>query len=182
MEASYVAAPLMALDLSEAWNGTATALLRTLESMVEETTTKRKQWPADPRALSAGLRRLAPNLRSKGIVVEFDTPRRRYVLIRKAGDSSDISVPATSASLAGSDLSTGLVASAADGMGPMGSHSQGRVVGREQPRTRPQGLSDVADVANVAKSPTHSGDDQPVEDEDVAETNGTEADDDVGEV
>jgi hypothetical protein len=72
------------------WCGTATELLEELssDSWTDETTRRRRSWPQDPRALSGMLRRLAPDLRSTGIEVEFGREpgggRRRTIRLEKS--------------------------------------------------------------------------------------------------
>jgi DNA primase catalytic core len=51
------------------WEGTYKELLGKLEKQVGEKTTKQKYWPKSPKKFSAELRRVIPNLRSKGIEV-----------------------------------------------------------------------------------------------------------------
>ena len=64
-------------DQTGTWTGTATELLKALVEQVDEATTRQKGWPANGRALSNALRRLAPNLRAAGVAITFD--------IREAG-------------------------------------------------------------------------------------------------
>jgi 5S rRNA maturation endonuclease (ribonuclease M5) len=54
------------------FDGTATELLATLATFVDEPVTKSKGWPKSARALSGVLRRLAPNLRALGVDVRFE--------------------------------------------------------------------------------------------------------------
>lgn len=78
IEASPVGPALQSLmDHRPSWDGTAGELLTDLEAAVDEKTTKRGDWPANPRALGGRLRRLAPNLRATGISVEFTDQRKR---------------------------------------------------------------------------------------------------------
>jgi hypothetical protein len=53
------------------WKGTATELLKTLSAVVDEAVRRQKGWPSSGRMLSNSLRRLAPNLRQAGVLVEF---------------------------------------------------------------------------------------------------------------
>jgi len=87
LEATPLAAPLR--QLAElGFEGTATDLLDRLAALVEDTATRRRDWPANARSLSTALRRLAPNLREAGIEVEFGREpggqRRRTIAIRRA--------------------------------------------------------------------------------------------------
>jgi len=95
LEGSPVAPPLRALADKEHWEGTAAELLSKLEKLVDESTRKLRAWPKTPLTLSNSLRRLAPNLRAGGMVVEFSTPHgKRLVTIRKVEEFSVPSVPA----------------------------------------------------------------------------------------
>ena len=85
IESCIVAEPLLQfLDGRDEWSGTATELLKSLESAAGERTVKRNEWPKRPNLLSGQLRRIAPNLRRMGINVHFDerekTARRRKIV------------------------------------------------------------------------------------------------------
>lgn len=56
------------------WKGTATELLKTLSAVIDEAVRRQKGWPSSGRMLSNALRRLAPNLRQAGVLVEFVDP------------------------------------------------------------------------------------------------------------
>ena len=70
---------------AEGWEGTASELLLALADHVEEPVRRGRDWPSSPRALSAVLRRIAPNFRAIGVEVEFargpDSRRRRLIRI-----------------------------------------------------------------------------------------------------
>jgi hypothetical protein len=90
LEASPVAGALVAFMASrDEWSGTAAVLLAELDSLVGETKTKRKDWPVDGAQLGKILRRIAPNLRRVGTDVQFDTPKRRTITVRKGRDFTD---------------------------------------------------------------------------------------------
>lgn len=59
------------LDDCPEWKGTAEELLGRLETLTTEETRRAKWWPKNARTLGSNLRRLAPNLRSGGVSVEF---------------------------------------------------------------------------------------------------------------
>lgn len=89
LEDSPFVAPLRQLVTQRggSWEGTATALLGALKHTAGETVMRAPSWPQSPRALSAALRRLAPNLRVTGIVLGFDerSPdrnRKRIITVR----------------------------------------------------------------------------------------------------
>jgi hypothetical protein len=65
------------------FEGTATELLRELEADAGERILKARDWPASPDALSNTLRRLAPNLRRAGTLIDFfrDRGKKRRRLI-----------------------------------------------------------------------------------------------------
>jgi hypothetical protein len=89
LESASIVPPLLRLPAK--WEGTAGELLEQLIPFVVEKVTKREDWPANPRALSGQLRRLAPDLRSIGVEVTF-APRsgqRRSITITRAEDSGD---------------------------------------------------------------------------------------------
>jgi hypothetical protein len=80
------------------WNGTATALLKSLEDGVDERTRHQRKWPASPRSLSNSLRRLAPNLRRVGVFVEFSREPgtgRRLIVVTSGVLPSQSSQPAS---------------------------------------------------------------------------------------
>jgi hypothetical protein len=72
------------------FDGTPTELHDGLAKGVDESVTRRSAWPANARALSAELRRLAPSLREAGIEIDFmDTARPRRIVLRTATKPSD---------------------------------------------------------------------------------------------
>jgi len=98
LEASPLTTPLLAMAETGAWSGTADALLDALEARVDERTRGRPNWPRSPRGLGGQLRRLAPELRSRGVGVIFDqrephTRRRLIAIQHKVGESTVPTVP-----------------------------------------------------------------------------------------
>lgn len=89
LESASIVPPLMRLP--EAWVGTAGELLEQLMGLAGDKVTKREDWPANPRALSGLLRRLAPDLRSVGVEVTFAprTGQRRSIAITRAVDAGE---------------------------------------------------------------------------------------------
>jgi hypothetical protein len=89
LEASVVARPL--LDLLEAqgeWTGSSGELLRVLEERQGDQGRKVSGWPKNPRSLSGHLKRLAPNLREVGWVLEQDrSGKKRSWSIRRLQQS-----------------------------------------------------------------------------------------------
>jgi hypothetical protein len=86
LEASVVARPL--LDLLETqgeWTGSSGELLKVLEDLQGDQARKLSGWPKNPRSLSGHLKRLAPNVRQAGWVLEQDRiSKKRLWLIRRA--------------------------------------------------------------------------------------------------
>lgn len=77
LDADPIAAAVRSLMVTrDTWAGTASDLLGALTEQAGERTTRTKVWPQTPRALGGRLRRLATNLRSIGIDVEFDREGR----------------------------------------------------------------------------------------------------------
>ena len=82
LEASSVGPPVRVLLSTGDWQGTPTDLLGRLASIAGDSVTRRKDWPADPRALSQELARLAPNLRAAGIGFERkSTGKQRLIFL-----------------------------------------------------------------------------------------------------
>ncbi|MHB9089952.1 MAG: DNA polymerase, partial [Chloroflexota bacterium] len=75
------------------WQGTAADLLAVLDVAAEEHTRREKTWPRTASALSGKLRRLAPDLRASGVLVEFGQTSgaysRKVITIRKDSDGGD---------------------------------------------------------------------------------------------
>jgi hypothetical protein len=69
LEGSPLAGPLRELAAG-GWVGTCTALLARLAEVAGEKATRAKSWPASPRGLGGVLRRLTPNLRRAGVIIE----------------------------------------------------------------------------------------------------------------
>src|SRR5262249_26569815 len=95
LEASPVAAAVRQLIEEQSWEGTASALLTALSTLMPEKDLKAQTWPKTPRTLSNTLRRLAPNLRDTGIEVyfhrELGKSSRLIRIARKSSDASDVS-------------------------------------------------------------------------------------------
>jgi hypothetical protein len=68
----------------DGFEGTASELLERLVDGAGEQASRQREWPRNPRALSAALKRLAPNLRALGCPVEFtrEPTRDRRRIIR----------------------------------------------------------------------------------------------------
>jgi hypothetical protein len=96
LEASQLAAEVRALAGKGPWEGTASDLLRVLNEQADESVRRQRSWPASPRAASNTLRRLKPDLRAVGVLVEFRKEpggRRRLISIRTVPPPSVPTVP-----------------------------------------------------------------------------------------
>jgi hypothetical protein len=84
LEAAIIAQPLLELLEAEGgWSGRASDLLGPLENRVTEQIKRDKAWPKNPQSLASHLKRLAPNLRALGWIVEYDrTSQKRTWTIR----------------------------------------------------------------------------------------------------
>jgi hypothetical protein len=93
LDGSPVAPFLRELAEAGGWEGTCGDLLERLGKDVGERGTKAPTWPKTPRALSGQLRRLAPNLRRAGVLVdswrEAGGKRRRMVRINSNKGGND---------------------------------------------------------------------------------------------
>lgn len=58
-------------EVGGSWSGTASDLLQALEAQVGDRVLKARYWPKSARALSANIRRVAPNLRNSGMEVHL---------------------------------------------------------------------------------------------------------------
>jgi hypothetical protein len=72
LDANPIVPELIKLLAAGSWLGTATDLHEALNKQVSENKYKSRAWPKSGRAISASLKRLAPNLRAVGIEVEWD--------------------------------------------------------------------------------------------------------------
>lgn len=82
------------------WEGRASDLLAEINRITDEKTQRQRHWPKAANALSAKLRRLAPNFRAVGIEVNTDarTNKQRTIHLTRVADSpslSSLSSPAT---------------------------------------------------------------------------------------
>jgi hypothetical protein len=71
LESSPLSQPIREIALSGRWTGTASELLRRLNELGRDEFKNREDWPKTPQHLSQKLKRLLPNLRSVGILVEL---------------------------------------------------------------------------------------------------------------
>lgn len=96
LDASPVGVAVVALmESRDEWTGTATDLLKTLTTMVGETTSTSRDWPKKGHVLSNDLKMLAPSLRATGVVLTWErTKKTRMIRIvrGKEGERSVTSV------------------------------------------------------------------------------------------
>jgi hypothetical protein len=86
------------MAISSYWAGTATELLHELDHLADDRTRRLRTWPQTARMLSGALNRIAPNLRSIGVELDFGTTgrgrgKRRSITIRRIGESTVPTVP-----------------------------------------------------------------------------------------
>jgi len=86
VEASVIGTLIQEIAAQGEWIGTATELLKKLSDLGGEDTQKQWGWPKNGRAVSGQLKRIAPNLRAEGVIVNW-LPRmsgRRQIQILRA--------------------------------------------------------------------------------------------------
>jgi hypothetical protein len=89
LESSPIAALVIALVRDQGvWSGTATNLLGVMNGRADDSTKRAKVWPRTARAMAGALRRVAPNLRRAGILVEHSRDgghdRQRIITVSMA--------------------------------------------------------------------------------------------------
>jgi hypothetical protein len=95
LECEIIAQPLLEiLEAQSEWSGKASELLTALEGRVTDQTKREKSWPKNPRSLAGHLKRLAPNLRTLGWIVERDrTSKKRSWTIRPVAKDAKSGCP-----------------------------------------------------------------------------------------
>ncbi len=97
LEASPIGAAIIAFIESEGrWSGTSTELLKALNESADEATQRQQGWAKSAKALGGVLKRLAPNLRERGMeyTVEREPNKKRTRIItleQKSNYASDLS-------------------------------------------------------------------------------------------
>jgi hypothetical protein len=89
VEASLIGPPIVDIARDGGFAGNATGLHQLLEGKVDEKVTRRKEWPKDAARLGKALRRLAPDLRGVGVLVELDDADRHGAPIVLGKDGKD---------------------------------------------------------------------------------------------
>jgi hypothetical protein len=90
MESSPVAVAignLLNIKWNAEWSGSPTELLEALNQITDDQTRRKSLWPATPRSLGKSLKRVAPNLRAMGVIVEKGertdkSGSRKYIVSR----------------------------------------------------------------------------------------------------
>src|SRR5262249_23445740 len=79
------------------WSGTASELLAALGNRVSDQTKREKAWPKNPRSLSGHLKRLAPNLRTMGWILDKDrtSKKRCWTITRLENANGFVSLPSS---------------------------------------------------------------------------------------
>jgi hypothetical protein len=96
LEAAIIAQPLLELlDEKGQWSGKSSELLTALETRVTDQIKREKHWPKNARSLSGHLKRLSPNLRTMGWILEKDrtTKKRLWIITRVEGSNEFASSP-----------------------------------------------------------------------------------------
>lgn len=160
MESSPVAAAIQQVVQRGPWIGTATELLSILDSERGEKRDDQRAWPRTARGLSGILRRLAPPLRTVGILVQFDRAsdhnRTRTIRLQQACISASGASEPSAARAVGS-VSDGLQGTS----GPHGESSELDDAGRgaeatssaaDEPRegATPPGSVECGTTSNLA--------------------------------
>jgi hypothetical protein len=98
MEASPIARPLLALlEETGDWEGTSSELMEALELKANDQEKRQRGWPRNAKSVSGHLKRLAPNLRTTGWVLEqVRSAKKRLYVIRCVTPATDASSGASS--------------------------------------------------------------------------------------
>lgn len=88
LEASIIAAPVLAIADSPGFEGTASMLLSKLGELVDEEVRRDRSWPKRPHVLGGQLKRIAPALRRVGVAVEWERDRTKRIVKIKRIDGS----------------------------------------------------------------------------------------------
>jgi hypothetical protein len=86
LEASLIGESILEIARRGGFGGTATELLQKLDEVASEKLKKEHSWPKNGRAVSGQLKRIAPNLRAKGVTVSwFREGGTRRIAIQEIG-------------------------------------------------------------------------------------------------
>jgi hypothetical protein len=86
------------MEHRQRWQGSASELLQELEKLVDEKTTKGKNWAGNPRSLGKVLTRLAPDLRAMGLEITFDRSNsKRFYCIERVDSYTSPTSPTSQA-------------------------------------------------------------------------------------
>jgi hypothetical protein len=94
MEASPLAGALLEVAAAQReWTGTAEELLDVLKAHVAPEVRRQREWPASPRALGNAIRRLAVDLRARGVETRFERSHGRRRIGISSGKAAIPSAP-----------------------------------------------------------------------------------------
>ena len=86
LDASVISEPILKIAKDGGFVGTATELLEKIDEAASEKVKKQQGWPKNGRAVSGQLKRIAPNLRANGVIVNwFREGRARRIEIPPIG-------------------------------------------------------------------------------------------------
>ncbi|MEO2159029.1 MAG: hypothetical protein ABGX31_06790, partial [bacterium] len=99
LESLFAVSLIDFITKTKEWEGTATELLSEINEVVEkERRINLKEWPKTPQVLGSELRRLAPNLRTTGIYIQWGdgSKRRTFKITREDKHGKSLSQPSPS--------------------------------------------------------------------------------------
>jgi hypothetical protein len=91
LDASIIGEPILKVANNGGFVGTASELSAKLDEMAEDRLKTHRGWPKNARAISGQLKRIAPNLRAKGVMVEwFRGKGVRKIQIGEVGTDGEV--------------------------------------------------------------------------------------------
>lgn len=148
LEASPIATPVRAISAG-GFDGTASELLAELADRVDETDTRKRSWPGNARALSADLRRIAPNMRSEGVHIEFDREGSRRTI--RIGTQSSVTCVIASQPRSQSEIAGDATADPSASQPQSFASQPPSSVIQRHPQTRSQSENDASDADDARK-------------------------------
>lgn len=152
LEASPIAAAVRAVA-AVGFDGTASELLAELAGRVDEADTRKRSWPGNARALSADLRRIQPNMRAEGVLIDFDRDGSRRTI--RVGTYSSVTCVIASQPRSQSGIAGDATADSLASPDPALASSASPARPLRHPQSRSQSENDASD-ANDARSRTSS--------------------------
>jgi hypothetical protein len=150
LEASPVATAVCKLmETRDLWEGTASDLLKALESLTDERTIRSRNWANNSRSLGKTLARIAPDLRGVGIECTRPPSKNRLIRLEKTvkqtpqmSSTSELMQADNFSSTVTSDVSTSYKVS----------NSQKTSLSGTKTEYQLQSASDISDVSDVSQS------------------------------